>query len=481
MELFTLVFLSAAFALSLYYFILQGRKNRYTARSWGFGITAIVLIPFGLAWAATSFGEGEPTAAYMGIFIFSGLGVVFGLLTLRSLKSGKDPSTGSAREGVQPSTTKAGVTIALIALIGLAAILLAPTLGLKRTTGMLDNQASVTQLIEQKVLSDEALPRVIKKTLAYETLYGEYPETLKERMMQSMFSGVSPAEMVSLFDQVLPEQDRLALLDQAASSVNGWLTSNEPYPQMTLEPGRYFSRLESDPEFVVRWIYKNFSLPPMADTTVAKFQAGEFSENFDQYMGTPPDSIKEMLVAPAARALQKQLSAIEVPAMIHLADQLKREVPAEAMLGHKSSVSRAFGAFAWLWLLPVFLIIATVAIVVMTRQPLVKWLVIILLCLGSVGSLMINPLRDIDATVHNLIETASGQAPAPALALLFYIAPVLMDHAGKLLMPLMNGLLISGLVLLAVAYASPIKAGVDTFKNRLAHGKRRKIETADSL
>ena len=57
----------------------------------------------------------------------------------------------------------------------------------------------------------------------------------------------------------------------------------------------------------------------------------------------------------------------------------------------------------------------------------------------------------------------------------------MMDHAGKLLMPLMNGLLISGLVLLAVAYAGPVKAGVDTFKNRLAHGKRRKIETADSL
>ena len=135
MELFTLVTLSAAFALSLYYFILLGRKHHYSVRSWGFGITAIVLIPFGLAWAATSFGEGEPTAAYMGIFIFSGLGVVFGLLTLRSLKSGKDPSVGSARESAQPSTSKAGVTIALIALIGLAALLLAPALGLKGLPG----------------------------------------------------------------------------------------------------------------------------------------------------------------------------------------------------------------------------------------------------------------------------------------------------------------------------------------------------------
>ena len=481
MELFTLVFLSAAFALSLYYFILQGRKNRYTARSWGFGITAIVLIPFGLAWAATSFGEGEPTAAYMGIFIFSGLGVVFGLLTLRSLKSGKDPSAEPAREGAQTSTTKVGVTIALIALIGIAAILLPPALGLKRVTGILDNQASVKQLVEQKVLSDEALPRVIKKMLAYETLYSEDPETLKERMMQSMFSGVSPEEMVRLFDQVLPEQDRLALLDQAASSVNGWLTNDEAYPQMTLEPGRYFSRLERDPEFVMRWIYKNFSLPPMADTTVAKFQAGEFSDTFDQYMGTPPDSIKDMVIAPAARALQKQLAGVEIPAAVDLADQLKDQATPEEMLGYKSAVKRVFGAFAWLWVLPVFLIIAALVIVFMTKRPWVKWLAITFLCLGSVGNLMINPLRDIDANVYTLIETASEQAPAPALALLFYITPVLLDHVGKLLIPLMNGLLISGLVLLAVVYAGPIKAGFATLKHRLTHGKRTKIEAAESL
>lgn len=479
MELFTLISLSAAFALSLYYFILKAKKNGYSTRTWSFGITAIILIPFGAAWAATSFGEGEPMAAYMGILIFSGLGLIFGLLAYNSLARSKDHPDRSAQSDGQSSTAKLGVTIALIMLISVAAILLPLALGLKRTAGMLGNKASVTELVAEKVLSDEALPLIIKKTLAYETLYGKYPETLKERMMQSMLSGVAPGEMVRLLDPVIPATERLAILDEAANSISSWLTSEETYPQMTLGPGLYFSRLGNDPEFLVRWIYKNFTLPPMRDTVVAKFNAGEFSDNFDHYMGTPPDSIKEMLIAPAALALQKQLAAVEVPAAINLADQLQQQVTAEEITARKRSVKRVFLVFGWAWLLPVLLLVAASVIIVTTKRPLFKWLAIMLLCLGVVGSLMISPLRDMDGTVYTLVETASGQAPAPALAILFYTMPVLLAHVGELLVPLVNGLLIVGLILLAVAYKQYIHGGFETLKQKFAHGKHEKIEAAN--
>ena len=220
MELFILISLSAAFALSLHYFILRAKKNLYSTRTWSFGITAIVLIPFGLAWAATSFGEGEPLAAYMGILIFSGLGLIFGLLAYNSLARGKDHPDGSAQNGDQSSTAKLGVTIVLIMLIGVASVLFPLALGLKRAAGILGNKASVTGLVAGKVLSDEALPHMIKKTLAYETLYGKYPETLKERMMQSMLSGVAPSEMVRLLDTVIPGAERLAMLDEAVNNID---------------------------------------------------------------------------------------------------------------------------------------------------------------------------------------------------------------------------------------------------------------------
>ena len=43
---------------------------------------AVLLIAFGLAWAYTSFLESEPYAAYMGLIVFGGLGLILGGLGL---------------------------------------------------------------------------------------------------------------------------------------------------------------------------------------------------------------------------------------------------------------------------------------------------------------------------------------------------------------------------------------------------------------
>ena len=46
---------------------------------------SIFLIGFGLAWCYTSFLENEPRAAYMGLIVFCGLGLVLGILGLRNV------------------------------------------------------------------------------------------------------------------------------------------------------------------------------------------------------------------------------------------------------------------------------------------------------------------------------------------------------------------------------------------------------------
>ena len=64
----------------------------------------------------------------------------------------------------------------------------------------------------------------------------------------------------------------------------------------------------------------------MRDTVVAKFNAGEFSDNFEHYMGTPPDSIKEMVIAPAALALTLVVyGVLSFPEALHIQRALNPE------------------------------------------------------------------------------------------------------------------------------------------------------------
>ena len=76
---------------------------------------SVLLVGFGLAWCYTSFQENEPYAAYMGLFVFSGLGLVLGGLGLVKLMPPQTAADHAHRGSQLEMTWQKGVAVALLA------------------------------------------------------------------------------------------------------------------------------------------------------------------------------------------------------------------------------------------------------------------------------------------------------------------------------------------------------------------------------
>ena len=476
MEQLLLTLISIGFVLVLIGVIRRGIQQKVTVRNWIFAISAVVLIPFGLAWCATSFGENEPTAGYMGIFVFSGLGVVSALLA----HTGFFPNA-SEKKVKKPNPAPIGTIILTLVLVVLIAFTLPWSMVTRNISKTLSNPEQVQQMVTQQVLSDNALPYVIKKGLTYQTLYGDYPSHLKYRMIQSMLSGTDDDEINRLLGHILPEEERIALIEGLIESVRVWLSNDDPYPNYTLEPATYFNRINGNPEFLVRWIYLNFTLPEMRKDKVEAIAAGNFSENFDDYMQMPPDSLKEQIIIPAANALKDQLASAEVPATVQIGEEMKASLEETEVLQIKQNVKRASGVLKSLWILPVFILVALAFTIFrfIEKDEKLKWSAFSLIGIGLLGLLFSSPLQNSYKTTGEIILMLSEKAPPPALALVeALVYPLLEKSAGPALMALYS-ITIAGLVLLIVAYANNMKAFVDDIKTKiLTYGKDKKAVKA---
>jgi len=78
------ILLSAAF---VFFKTKAGGLNRSNWKGWGAGAVAILLIGFSLAWAYASLVENEIQAAYMGLFVFGGPGIIAAIGAWRLIKS----------------------------------------------------------------------------------------------------------------------------------------------------------------------------------------------------------------------------------------------------------------------------------------------------------------------------------------------------------------------------------------------------------
>ncbi len=458
MEQFLLTVISVFFVLTLIWTIRKGLKLKVKARAWIFAIAALLLIPFGLAWCVTSFGENEPTAGYMGIFVFSGLGIISVILAYKEFFPGA--VSGKTEKG---SSTPIGKLVLVCAIGLLVALTLPLSIVTRNMTRTLSDKEKAQQMVFDHLLSDQALPNVVKKGLAYETLYAGYPSHLKFRMIQSMVSGVENEQMVHLLDTILPEKERKRLLNELAGATEQWFTTDNAYPDYALEPMPYFEKIEGNPEMVVRWIYHNFSLPEMKRATLENVVAGNFSENFDDYMQSPPDSLKERMIVPAANALGKQLESAEVPAYINIGDEMKTGMDEAEVLGIKKKIRGASTLLKNLWILPVILIGLLVFILFRSigKSKRLKWMGWSLLGIGVLGLLFSLPLQNVYATTSDIVLRLSEKAPPPALALIEALSYPLLDQAARPALTLLYAIVLLGGLLLILAYAK----GFTTFFN----------------
>ena len=463
MEQLLLILISITFCFSLYGFVKVAKSKKVSSRTWVFGILAILLIPFGLAWCITSFAEREPNAGYMGIAFFSGLGFILGILSYQGFHTAKQETKADLKA---PSPVKV-LVVATLLVVGAGLLPLA--LALNRLASITSDPDQMISLFSTHVVSDRSLPFTIKKALAYETLYGIYPGTLEARLMQSMFSGVKEKEMIRLLAQVFPGRERQDLLHESLQAGYSWLESSEPYPKLTLTPGQYLQKVDQKAEFIVEWIYQNFDLPPMDSLAAAQFSTGNASNEFGDYMVTPPDSLKTAIIAPAANALRLQLSKAQIPSTLDVPEELQSQWTVEKAHSVKKTIRLAFGLAKWSWLLPAFLIILGIFLMMRFKLPLLPWTALSLLILGVLGFMITHPLRDVDGTVHDLVTSIGENAPAPALAVVFQVVPQLLISLSKFITPFISVFTLAGVFLLLYTYGEKVIDSIYFLVNRVRH------------
>lgn len=447
----TIIFTGAAICIiELYKF---HRKNKISKRAWLFAISAILLIPFGLAWGVTSFYEHEPQAAWVGIVVFSGTGLVFGILSYQNIFP--KPKQVSSFQSIY--FQKLGFRITTIVLMIIGTILLPLTFVSHKIGSTFSNEQRVLELLSDNMLSDKVLPSFIKKTLAYETLYGEYPDKLEERMMQSLISGVKEDEMIYLLNFVLPEKERIALLTNGSHAVKNWINSTDAYPKMEIEPKQFIIDLDNNAREIAKWFYKNFELPPMSEATVLKFENGEFSNTIEDYMGTPPDHIKDKLIEPFANIIRTQLASISVPEKISLAEEISNQIPEAEMIKNKSKLKNLPLFLKYIWLIPKLLLIAGFILLFIARFNFLKWTAWFVFAFAirliSCYSIFSNAQTFIDGIIPDLAENV----PLPALALLHKLIPELLSPLGQNFGVALWILLAIGVTMLLIVYWETIK------------------------
>ena len=449
-----LLIIICALSLTLATFLFQkAKKLGASVRLWAFGLLACSMIPFGLAWYVSSFYEGEPYAGYMGIIIFSGIGLICLLLAYNQLKR-EHPALFP-----QPTPQKAGlpvgVVIAVFILGLLGAVLLPYTIAFNRLASQFGNQEKIREAFQHKLLSDDSLPYFIKKTLGYHTLYGDYPETLEERLMQSMISGVKDEELIVLLNKIAPEPERYQLLQEAVTSGAAWMDGETDYPELTLQLGPYLDRINQNAEFVMTWLYRNFPFPPMEPAAVAKVHQGEFSDQIADYMTTPPDSIKSLMIRYGAKALEMQLARADAPSQVVLADQMSAVVSAGELNKQKVNVKRATMLLKSAWILAALLLLSAFVLTFWKIPKPLRIASYLALGIALAGFLAGSPLRDVHSSVYQWIDDigmTETAPPAPVFTLIHQFLPEVLLSTKAILFPVLNAVLFTGFGFLIFSY-----------------------------
>lgn len=460
-----LSFSSGIIIIVLFQYLLNlHRKTPLSKRIWILSISAAVFIVFGLAWAITSIAEREPQAAYMGIFIFTGFGFVLMVLAWQEIVKLSRPEVDKSSVDNKNNLSIKAIIVSVIIII--SGILLPFTILTNKVSNLLSDQETVTTMLKENLLSNEALPKVIKKGVMYQNLYDSDTILLGQRMMLSVVSGVYPEDWIKLFDKVLPENERFLLAENGINSFHNWLNSEDDYPELIIKSGEIISRVEDNAQFVMRWIFSSFTLPPSSNEQVAAYEQGIFPTEMEKFMegGLPPDDILEKVILAAAEVLKATISEANVPENISLSETMAETVTAEELKVQKAQLKNMLNAFRYLWVLPILLLIIAFSIIVRSPKQLLNWIQYPLFISGIIGLILVYYFNHSNGILESVINTISASAPPPALGIIHLLFPSILEYLASAMFLTMLSMLISSLLILTGLYSSQI---ISNLKSKL--------------
>lgn len=432
------------------------RKKPLNKRTWTLAISSAVFIVFGLAWGITSIAEREPRAAFLGITIFTGFGIVLMALARQELlKATKFKVNKSSVSDKNNLSIKAVIAAALIVMSG---ILLPFTILTNKVSHLVNDSETVTTMFKANLLSNEALPKVIKKGVMYQNLLDSDTILLGQRMMLSIVSGVYPENWIKLFDKIMPENDRLLLGGNGVNSFYKWLNSEDDYPELIIQSGEIVSKVKDNAQFVMKWIFSSFTLPPSSNEQIAAYDRGEFPSEIEKFMegGLPPEYLLEKVIPPAAEVLKTTIASANIPEYVSLSEIMAETVSAEELRGRKAQLNNLLKAFRYLWVFPILLIIIALGLTVRSPKQFLKWIQYPLFLSGIIGVILVYNFNHSIGIIESVISAISTSAPAPALGIVHLLFPPILEYLANNMYLTILSMLIISLVIFMGLYALQI-------------------------
>ena len=333
---------------------------------------SVFLIGFGLAWCYTSFLENEPRSAYMGLIVFSGLGLVLGALGLwnvmDSQTSAVDQESGESKLEM---SWKQAVAIALMIVF---AMTLPVTWLFRSATHIVSDKERVASYLGDHILSDKALPGVIKKALEYEAWLTRIEEPLESRVIKSAISGIDRENMLELFGYIAPEKERIAMINDVTTALYDWLEGDAIYPSLTLQTGVYLNNIESNAEALLLWMFRSFPIPECGPVQIGELERGIYGNDLKKLISCiPPESLQKKIAPVGAALLKAQLDEKNPPTIVNVTEKMKEKIPAEKISTVKQKIKVLFFLGSTLWILPVVLLLIGLGLAARSLKSVVAW------------------------------------------------------------------------------------------------------------
>jgi len=354
-------------------------------------------------------------------------------------------------------------SITAVILLVLFVLSLPMGLAVSSVSSLVFNQQSLTRLLSENLMSDQATPGLLHEITVLENFNGAIYKPFDLRMMVNVLSGVESSEWVDVLNLVLPEKDRLGLVDNVVAGLFTWFNNDQPYPEITIAVAPIVERVKGNVPDIAAWIFRTFHVPACNAKQIARYEAGEFGTDVQGLVTCkPPAELKDTVIQATADAIGATIAKQPAPpSEIRTAEMLKAQMPAELMLAQKQQLNTVRRVLPLLWIVPVLFLLIALALTVRSVKELVAWVQWPFFAAGALGMLLVG--RFVDPTpmiTKALLPPPEALIPAPAVAILLRLANAVFSRVRAAILWISVPLLIVGAILLAYSYRESLRSTV---------------------
>jgi hypothetical protein len=280
------------------------------------------------------------------------------------------------------------------------------------------------------VLSNEALPGRIKETFWFHHWFsnkmGFGPRLL--------FNNIHADQWVELLNIVLPVNQREELVGSIIGGGFDWLENGDAYPDIRIELAPVLSTVDGKAGEVALWAINTLKVPTCKAERLKEMQAGNYGDDLQALISCkPPRADRQALADHMAPMIRNMLEQANPPQVIDVSGQLKERVAESKLLATKAKLNQAGQALSLVWLLPFVIFALALALVVRSREQLMRWAGGSLLAGGIIGGILAwrisNPLYALD---NLLIPPPAGMPPQAVPAIKAILAELLTGASGMM-------------------------------------------------